>query len=198
MPVNNFNRVNYYLEFKEDHFYYIQILSRKKDNPEQKHVKLIRNFYVDDSNYFWKLKQTIIDLCEFFNARAYIRLNIRSYRQTALEDLKLLADYVRNRQYKAAQSAFSKASGRYNAQENTLWVIDLDGRDRDKLKAVEAKIKELQTDIQKDYNCYGTLPTPNGRHLISNPFNLQEFKYEFPDVDVKKDNPTILYAPDFK
>lgn len=198
MAVNNFNRVNYYLDFKEDHFYYIQILSRKKDNPKQKHVKLIRNFYVDDSDYFWKLQDTIVDLCEFFNARAYIRLNIRSYRQTALEDLKLLADYVRSRQYKAARSAFSKASGRYNAQENTLWVVDMDNEQRELLNDIKAKINALQRDIQKDYNCYGTLPTPNGMHLISNPFNLQDFKNEFPEIDVKKDNPTILYAPDFK
>lgn len=190
--INNFNRVNYYLNFQEGYYYYIQILARKKENPKQKHVKVIRNFYVDDADYFWSLEDTILDMCEFFNARAYIRLNIRNYRQTALENMKLLASYVRDRQYKASRSAFSKASGRYNAQDNRLWVIDLDGSDRDKLPDIETKIKELQQDIQKDYNCYGTIPTPNGTHLISNPFNLQKFRNEFPNVDVKKDNPTIL------
>ena len=192
MMLNNFNRINYYLNFQEGHYYYIQILARKKENPKQKHVKVIRNFYVDDEDYFWGLEDTIVDMCKFFNARAYIRLNIRSYRQTALENLKLLAGYVRDRQYKASRSAFSKASGRYNAQDNRLWVIDFDGDQKDKLSEVEAKIKELQKDIQKDYRCYGTIPTPNGTHLISNPFNLQQFKKEFPKIHVKKDNPTIL------
>jgi len=194
MPTDNFNRITYYLDFREEHFYYIQILSRKKDNPNQKHVKLIRNYYVDDKDYFWKLEDTIKDLCNFFNARAYIRLNIRSYRDTALQQLKLDSDYIRSRQYKAVRSSFSKAAGRFNAQEKLLWVIDFDGKQKSMLKDVIAYIKELQKNIQKNYNCYSTLPTPNGIHLISNPFNLQQFKQEFPDIDVKKDNPTILYS----
>jgi hypothetical protein len=39
------------------------------------------------------------------------------------------------------------------------------------------------------------VPTKNGIHLITNPFNLNAFKFGFPNIDVHKNNPTILYIP---
>ena len=30
--------------------------------------------------------------------------------------------------------------------------------------------------------------------LITTPFNLQQFKEKYPDVDVHKNNPTLLYC----
>jgi hypothetical protein len=38
------------------------------------------------------------------------------------------------------------------------------------------------------------IPTKSGFHLISLPFDLIEFKKDFPNVDVQKNNPTVLYA----
>ena len=38
-----------------------------------------------------------------------------------------------------------------------------------------------------------TIPTKNGWHLITKPFNLQQFKEKYPDIDVQKNNPTLLY-----
>jgi hypothetical protein len=34
----------------------------------------------------------------------------------------------------------------------------------------------------------------NGVHLITTPFNLQQFKEEYQDIDVHKNNPTLLYC----
>ncbi|WP_265091158.1 hypothetical protein, partial [Acinetobacter baumannii] len=42
---------------------------------------------------------------------------------------------------------------------------------------------------------YAEIPTMNGCHLITKPFNLQKFKEKFPEIDVHKNNPTILYIP---
>jgi hypothetical protein len=41
------------------------------------------------------------------------------------------------------------------------------------------------------------IPTKNGVHLITRPFNLQEFKETFDgDWDIiHKNNPTLLYCP---
>ena len=38
------------------------------------------------------------------------------------------------------------------------------------------------------------IPTKSGYHLITTPFNLQQFKEEYPDIDVHKNNPTLLYC----
>jgi len=58
--------------------------------------------------------------------------------------------------------------------------------------ALREKIIELQLEIggepQMDF-----IKTRSGVHIICRPFNLQKFKEEFPEVDVHKDNPTILY-----
>ena len=37
------------------------------------------------------------------------------------------------------------------------------------------------------------IPTKSGWHIITTPFNLQQFKEKYPDIDVHKNNPTILY-----
>ena len=42
---------------------------------------------------------------------------------------------------------------------------------------------------------YGEIGTLNGCHLITPPFNLQEFRKRFPDVEVKKNGLTALYVP---
>ena len=39
------------------------------------------------------------------------------------------------------------------------------------------------------------IPTKNGYHIITKPFNLKQFKDKYSDIDVHKNNPTILYIP---
>jgi len=39
------------------------------------------------------------------------------------------------------------------------------------------------------------IPTKNGLHFITRPFNLMKFKEEFPTIDVHKDNCLLLYCP---
>ena len=39
------------------------------------------------------------------------------------------------------------------------------------------------------------IPTKNGYHLITTRFDIMEFKEYFPDIDIQKKNPTLLYLP---
>jgi hypothetical protein len=39
------------------------------------------------------------------------------------------------------------------------------------------------------------IKTKNGFHLITGKFNVLEFKEKYPDVDIAKKNPTLLYYP---
>lgn len=39
------------------------------------------------------------------------------------------------------------------------------------------------------------LPTKNGIHLITKPFDKREFNKKYPLVDIHKDNPINLYIP---
>ena len=38
------------------------------------------------------------------------------------------------------------------------------------------------------------IPTKSGWHIITTPFNLQQFKEKYPNIDVHKNNPTLLYC----
>jgi len=39
------------------------------------------------------------------------------------------------------------------------------------------------------------IPTKNGFHLITGKFNVIEFKKLYPEVDIQKKNPTLLFLP---
>jgi hypothetical protein len=39
------------------------------------------------------------------------------------------------------------------------------------------------------------IPTKNGHHLITKKFDVMKFKEKYPDLDIQKRNPTLLYYP---
>jgi hypothetical protein len=39
------------------------------------------------------------------------------------------------------------------------------------------------------------IPTKNGVHLITKRFDVMQFKKQYPDVDIQKKIPTLLYLP---
>ena len=55
---------------------------------------------------------------------------------------------------------------------------------------------ELRSFIaDKEDDTIYSIPTKNGLHLICRPFNSAKFCHKYPEVDVHKDNPTILFVP---
>ena len=56
-------------------------------------------------------------------------------------------------------------------------------------------INELQVDANKSTEMV-FVKTKTGFHIITQPFNLLKFKERYPDTDVQKKNPTLLYLPD--
>ena len=39
------------------------------------------------------------------------------------------------------------------------------------------------------------IPANSGVHLITKRFDVTEFKKQFPNIDIQKKNPTLLYYP---
>ena len=100
--INNFEQIKNLLHFEnEDIFYHLQILKRKKENPEiGRNSYLIKTYYVTSNEYLDKVKDEIINLCDFNKARAYINLNPRSFEKTAFNTLKKISDIIMNKDYK--------------------------------------------------------------------------------------------------
>lgn len=200
--MNNFIQIRRNLNFEDDKFYMIQILTRKKDNPYQnRHVKIIKDFYIDSIESYNLAKPKIIQLCEDNNARAYINLNRRSYNKVAFEMAKQLLDLIQTNQASVAKNLFTKVAGKFHGEsrETKSWVVDIDTKQESVLNKIVVTIVELHKETKKDYSrIFDIIPTPNGYHIIASPFNVQEFTKIHPKIDIHKDNPTILYTPDYE
>jgi hypothetical protein len=201
--VNNFDNIRALLKFpNENSFYFLQILKRRKDNPDLgKDMVHIADYYIYNLEQFDGLKQRIIDQCNSENARAYFRLNVRDARKVAMQVLKRTVDYIVSENYRAVKNAFASCTGEYHSDPDKTWIVDVDwkdvpqGKDPDLyLNKIIAKIQELVFETGKDDTIY-TLVTKNGIHVISRPFNLKKFRDVYSQIDVHKDNPTILYCP---
>jgi hypothetical protein len=189
MKVDNFDIISRILDYQSEYdFYYLQIIKRRKDNPDlPRNEKLIRNYYLKEGD-LEKYKESIINTCELNNARAYIRLNKRNYKDLTYQMNVKLAKYLQENQYEACENLFNSVCGQYHSSSNKKWLLDLDYKDKSSINWWKEKLSN---------NFIIEIPTLNGYHIITTPFNIEEFKksyYYFATMpEIHKDNPTLLY-----
>ena len=198
--IYNFTYIKRLLQIEPDYFYFIQIIQRKKENPELgSNNRIIRSYNIDSITKYEKNIPEIIKLCDMFNARAYIHLNRRRWSKIALEVLRYNAELIANGQYEGIKSSLETVIGRNNCEtkENKTWILDCDGMDTPSplmMATIEYECQPLTLDLTKP-KCLHTIETKNGCHLITRPFDTQVFHSKYPDIEIHKDNPTILYIP---
>ena len=108
--------------------------------------------------------------------------------------LKRVVDIVSSGTVKALKGTFDTVAGQHNSDKDKKWIIDID----DDLPYDNSEVKHLILKLQNETKkepMFQIIPTKNGVHFITRPFNLKKFKDEFPLIDAHKDNPTILYCP---
>jgi hypothetical protein len=193
---NNFDIIRPLLNFDSvDDFYFLQIIKRRKDNPElERDMKLIDNYFIYSIEDYDKIESKIIDQCNLNNARAYIRINRRNAKTIALQTMRKLSELLIDGNYRAAKSAYISAAGEYHSEPKKRWIIDIDEDDLPLTNQIREKIQELHFATDKtEYQIIAEIPTKSGIHIITNPFNLHEFRKAFPTMDIHKDNPTLLF-----
>ena len=202
--IDNLHQIKSLLNFeKEGDFYMLYILKRKKDqtNDKSNHqsVRTIKTYCIESVEYLEKRYEEIKELCEMFKARAYIHVQKQSHHDVSLNMLIALAERIRNGQHRQ-QHLFDSVVGQLKTLEKR-WVIDIDGISIDGFahapfyKEMRRYISELQSETGKEVEMT-FIPTRVGFHIIASPFNLQKFKERYPEVDVQKKNPTLLFLPD--
>ena len=178
-------------------FYHLQILKRKKENPDLgSNARVIKTYYISSIDYLENKMDEIVSLCGLHNARAYINLNRRSYKTMAFQTLKKVTNQIMGGDYRACRKAYESVCGTYSAaKEDKSWIIDIDYDDDvvEDLVEMENVISELILETNREPNIW-MVPTKNGVHYITQPFNLKQFREEYPDIEVHKNNPTILYC----
>jgi hypothetical protein len=200
--MNNFDLIRKMLSFPDENaFYFLQVLKRRKDNPDLgKDMVHLSDYYIYSLEQFDGLKQRIIDQCNTENARAYFRLNRRDSKKVAMQVLKITVDHIMSENYRAVKNAFASCSGRFHSDPDKSWIVDIDNisidsfNHSDEQKAIRQLVIDLQEETGKPPRM-DFVPTKGGVHIITRPFNLNKFKKQYPDMDVHKDNPTILYCP---
>ena len=126
----------------------------------------------------------------FFGARAYINLAPKSIKKTTMLQLKYLAQRAYERDFKKIWKSWNTCAGEIKGEE-PRWVVDIDE------KIAWGNIMDFIDTLEpysKDTKFITNIPTKSGWHIITTPFNLQQFKEVYPDIDVHKNNPTLLYC----
>jgi hypothetical protein len=192
--VDNIDIILPLLEFKsEDSFYYLQILQRKKENPHLgSNSRVIKNYYITSKEQLLKRYDEIKTLCKVFNARASIRLNVRSFEKVAYGMLANTAKLISDRNFSPLRSCYDRSVGLHHDETNNKkWILDLDMDYSEKdIMLMKGVIRNAMPEGDK-LICY--IPSKSGYHLITKPFDSREFKKLFPEVEIHKDNPTNLY-----
>ena len=203
--VDNFELIESLLDFSEPNtFYLIQILKRRKENPDMKTgVRTINNYYIYNDKDISYLKNRIIEDCETNNARAYINLNRLDTEKIALYTLKTITDYIIGKQFISVKNAYAVACGNYPSDDSKKWLIDIDIVDSNGVRDIKQielaneiieMINELHLETKKkNYKIIAQIPTKNGFHIITNPFNKQKLGMRFPEITIYKNSPTVLY-----
>ena len=202
MKLDNVDLIRGFLDFpNEDVFYFVQVMNRKKDCG---YDRIIKSFYIHSPQDYDNKVKEIKTLCDTFGARAYIHPNRKSFEKTTLQSLKEMADLVLNRDFYQSKSVFDSVCGKfsnedsYNHERGKLWLIDIDTKDEESIKEVSDFIKTLKRGKTTFGEIVLSVPTKNGVHLITTTFDLITFRKKFPNIDIHKNNPTLLYYDDGK
>lgn len=109
--------------------------------------------------------------------------------------------------YKSVKNAYLSAAGEHSSEPIKRWVVDLDNNhihfdDWTKyVNGIKRLIDSLHSECNRNskqgvYKMLLEIPTKNGIHLITNPFNVDKFRQlTNAPIDIHRDNPTILFCP---
>ena len=194
--IDVFDQIKHLLVFEsEDDFYYLQILQRKKENPQLgSNSRVIKNYYINSVEHLESRYDEIKMLCNAFNARASLRLNKRSYRKVAFKTMQNIANSMANGEYQFVKASYDRACGLGHNSNDKTWILDFDEPfTQEKIDAIVIDLSCVEPFLQR---VVCVLPTKNGFHVICKPFNTEMFArvsdFKF---DIHKDNPINLYIP---
>jgi hypothetical protein len=126
-----------------------------------------------------------------FKARAYIHVQKQNHKDVSLNMLSSLAERIRDG-VSNQKGLFDSVVGQIKTQEKR-WIVDIDTLDASVMASVMLSIG-LCNPIEED-KIITMIPTKNGVHLITKRFDVMQFKKQFPDMDIQKKNPTLLFLP---
>ena len=194
--INNIELIKPLLNYEnKGDFYMLYVFKRKKDQPEgerdnHQSVRTIKTYCIESIDHLERRYDEIIQLCEMFKARAYIHVQKQNHFDVSLSMMSALAQRIQNGSNNQ-KGLFDSVVGQIKTQEKR-WIVDVDTKDFKTLVEVGDFIDNLRPIGNKTIT---TIPTKNGYHLITERFDVKSFSDRFPEIDIQKKNPTLLYLP---
>jgi hypothetical protein len=214
--IDNLDIIKPLLNFEhEGDFYMLYVFKRKKDQTTDKanhqSVRTIKTYCIESIEGLEKRYEEVQQLCEMFKARAYIHIQKQNHKDVSLNMMVALAEKIRNGQHNQ-KNLFDSVVGQLKTLEKR-WIVDVDTKDENYLIEVMNQINEhcrpfvnrseihthtsagVVISYERVPKCITTIPTKNGYHIITERFDVLEFKKRYPEIDIQKKNPTLLYLP---
>lgn len=195
--IDNIEIIKSLLNFEnEGDFYMLYVFKRKKDQPEgerdnHQSVRTIKTYCIESVDHLERRYDEIKQMCEMFKARAYIHVQKQNHFDVSLNMMVDLAQRIQNGQHNQ-KGLFDSVVGQIKTQEKR-WIVDLDTKDEDEVVRMTKVINIARPEGDK---VIAIIPTKNGYHFITHRFDVLMFKNIYPDVDIQKKNPTLLYLPE--
>jgi hypothetical protein len=193
--INNLEIIKPLLNFEnEGDFYMLYVFKRKKDQTTDKSnhqsVRTIKSYCVDSIEYLEQRYDEIQQLCEMFKARAYIHIQKQNHKDVALEMIPQIVKRIQSGQINQ-KHVFDSVVGQLKTYEKR-WIVDIDVQGQGFVGQVWEFINSIRPEGPK---IEVAIPTKSGYHLITKRFDVMEFQKKYPQVDIQKKNPTLLYLP---
>jgi hypothetical protein len=203
--IDNINIIKPLLNFeKQGDFYMLYVFKRKKDQPEgekdnHQSVRTIKTYCIESLDHLDRRYEEVKQMCEMFKARAYIHVQKQNHFDVSLNMMVALAQRIQDGNTNQ-KGLFDSVVGQIKTQEKR-WIIDVDNVSMDGFNHDPSQIemREYINELQKEAGRephMTFIKTRSGFHIITQPFNVMKFKEKYPDVDIQKKNPTLLYYPD--
>lgn len=204
MHVDNFTLLANYLfdqrpPLKEDEVYFLQIIVRGKDGNQvsgNNKNRLVKYYTIFSKEQLLRLKDEVIGICHVVNGRAYIHPTRRNVKEVANLTLEITVKTFISQNWIGFKGAYSTALGKSYVSSDKQFIVDLDNYELNSPETLEIKhfINTLRGRKDENGNIVQTIvPTKHGVHLITNAFDVGEFSKKYPNIDIHKNNPTLLY-----
>jgi hypothetical protein len=189
--LDNIKNIIPLLIFQENIFYEVLVLQHNKNNSN---VKVIKHYMVDSLEELLNNYDDMKLLADNFNAIVYIKLGSYSKEKLGYKILETLSKKLQNKELDYSELV-EESIGKLQPNSK-FFIVDIDYKDvsiNDVLR-----IKTVINDCEPNgRNVIAEIPTPNGIHIITRPFNTQQFLVHqslYYKCEVRKNNSTILYS----
>jgi hypothetical protein len=197
MGIDNFDKIKEHLSFrKENDFYIVSLILRKKENKDKllgktDRDRVFKDYFIKSVDDLLKYKSEIISICDLLNARAMIQL-IPKNNSNIIYDMNIkLGNMLLQKDYTNLNLLYFRTALKYYKKTDKYFLLDVDEEDVINLN----KIKTLILNISINNQIIIEIPSKTGYHLITKPFNKEKFKKQFPKISVTKNQYTNLYIP---